>query len=879
MKKYVLSIAILFVLLIASAVFLPYLFKDKIIEAVRTEANKSLKAELNFNPNIGINVFKSFPNLNISFKDLSLIYPANTFQNDTLVYTKQLEVSFDLMKFYKEQQYVFKSISIAKPFIHLESLNDSTANWDVTRDEDTSQSETMNFELAKFELTNGSFDYIDVPGNIDFRLRDLNHYSSGNFNTDKFILDSKTDVAEMVMIYDGITYLNKWAITQKGDIEVDMTNSKYGLPQNKLSINGLEADLDGSIAMTENDIIFDLKTSSSSPDLNKFLTLIPAIYASDFSSMKTKGAAKLSATFKGVYNEILFPAFDLKMDVKNGWFQYPELPMPAEDINLDLHVYSKDGDLDKTVIDIPQLHFKMANDPFDIKLNMQDIFGNSLIDTEVKGKLDLTNLTKIVPLENTTLSGNLVSDVSINGRINDIQASAVDKFIAKGDVSATNLVYQTPDMNEALKLNSAQILLANQKVNVPKFDGVLGQNDINFSGSFDNFFSYLLDDKTLTGKGYLSSNKLNTNDFLTEETESTETAAMTLIEIPGNINMNLTADIRQLIYDDITLNDFKGKFGVANKALTMQNISTGLFGGKLNMDGAYQYDAERPFANFEVSYSDIKIADLLSKFKIVKAFAPLAAQVNALTTAKLSFSSLLNKDMSPKLENVNLGGSLNLQNIIVDKLEVLKGIDSKLGTNHFNVNKLRDLLLKFNIKDGKLFVSPFDMFIDSSKLSIEGISKIDGSLDYHGFLSIPGSYIKNETNIVNGITKGTAFSNLQIKPSDFLNIAINIVGTFKKPEIKLNLKEIKNSFKQTIKNAVLNEVDKKKEEAKSAVTNEVNKLKDDAQKKADEAKAKLQAEVDKKKKEAEDKIKQEAEDRKKQLKEEAEKKLKGLIKK
>ena len=105
MKKYILSIAILFVLVLASSIFLPYLFKDKIIEAVRTEANKSLKVELNFNPNIGINVFKSFPNLNISFKDLSLIYPDGTFQNDTLLFTNRLEVSFDLMKFYKEQQY------------------------------------------------------------------------------------------------------------------------------------------------------------------------------------------------------------------------------------------------------------------------------------------------------------------------------------------------------------------------------------------------------------------------------------------------------------------------------------------------------------------------------------------------------------------------------------------------------------------------------------------------------------------------------------------------------------------------------------------------------------------------------------------------------
>jgi len=428
MKKYILSIAILFVLVLASSIFLPYLFKDKIIEAVRTEANKSLKVELNFNPNIGINVFKSFPNLNISFKDLSLIYPDGTFQNDTLLFTNRLEVSFDLMKFYKEQQYVFKSIAITKPFIHLESQNDSTVNWDVSREDDTSQSEAINFELAKFEINNGRFEYLDILSKIDLRLSDVNHKSNGDFNENIFKLASKTEIAEVIMMYDGITYLNKWAITQSGDIEANIANSKYSLAQNILTINGLEADLDGSIAMNEEDIIFDVNTSSSSPDLNKFLTLIPAIYSSDFNNMQTKGAANLSASFKGKYNDISFPAFDMQMNIENGWFKYPDLPLPAEDINLDLHIFSKDGNIDKTVVDISQLHLKMANDPFDVKLKMQDIFGNSLINTEIKGKLNLTNLTKIVPLENTALSGYLVSDATIIGRINDIESAALDKL-------------------------------------------------------------------------------------------------------------------------------------------------------------------------------------------------------------------------------------------------------------------------------------------------------------------------------------------------------------------------------------------------------------------------------------------------------------------
>jgi hypothetical protein len=377
----------------------------------------------------------------------------------------------------------------------------------------------------------------------------------------------------------------------------------------------------------------------------------------------------------------------------------------------------------------------------------------------------------------------------------------------------------------------------------------------------------------------LTSSRFNANDFISESETDEETIEMTLVEVPGNVDLDLTTSIQKLIYDDLELTNFSGKFGVKNRTLQLHNVSTDLLGGRINLEGAYVYDITKPLANFDISYSDLKIADLLSKFKVVRAFAPIAEQIQAMTTAKLNIATELNNDMSPKLESINLGGSLSLEKIVVEKLEVLKGIDTKLGTNHFNVQKLRDFLVKFNIKDGKLFVSPFDVFIDSSKLSINGISKLDGSIDYKGILSVPSSYIKNETNIINGLTAGTRFSNLQLNPKDFLDLAIQIGGSYKKPEIKLNLKEIKKSLKQNLKDAVNTEVAQKKDEAKERATDEVNKIKEETKKRAEEAKAKLEAEIALRKKEAADKLQQESDKKKEDLKKQAEDKLKGIFKK
>lgn len=880
MKKTILSFAILLVLILSSAIFLPYIFKDQIVETVRNEANKKLKATLHFDTNIGINIFKSFPNLNLSLKDVSLCYGSGIYTNDTLFYARKIEVSFDLMQFYKKQQYVFGSILLDEPLIHLEATSDSMVNWDVSFTQDTSTSGTViNFELSKIQITNGSFRYLDALSKTDVHLRGIDHTSSGNFNSESFLLNAKTDITKIVMAYDGNTFINGWKIHQLGEIAVDLVNSKYALDKNTLTINGLDANLTGFIQLNEDNMIFDLGVNSKTPDLNKFLTLVPAIYASDFGAMQTKGSGTLSAKFKGVYSEKSFPAYDVSMQIDRGYFKYPELPMPMEDIDLKLHIYSKDGNTDRTVIDLQKMHFKMANDPFDLRLNMQHIFGNTLLDANIQGKIDLANVVKIVPLNDTELSGLLDAKIAVKGKVNDITAAAVDKFQASGTVEAQNVIYKTAKMSKVLNIEKATISVQNQRLDIPVFKGMIGKNDINFSGKFDNFFAYVLNDQTLRGNATLSSKNLNTNDFITEGESNDEDIEMTLVEVPGNVSITLTTTIDKLTYDNLELTNFSGIMGIENSTVKLQKVSTDLLGGRVNLDASYTYDTKKPVAAFDFSYTNIKIADLVNKFTFIKVFAPIAESIQAMTTAKLTMATELNNDMSPKLESINLGGSINLKNLVLGHVEALQSIDTKLGTNHFGVNKLRDFLVDFSIQDGKLFVSPFDVFIDSAKIALQGVSKLDGSIDYKGILSLPSSYIKNEVSIVNNLTAGTKFSNIQLKPNDFLDIAIRIQGNFKKPTVQLNINEIKNTMKQTAKNSVINTIEVQKEAATKQALDAVNKLKDETQKKADEEREKIRVELKQRQKEAEERVQQETDKKKEELKKKAGDKIKGLFKK
>ena len=69
----------------------------------------------------------------------------------------------------------------------------------------------------------------------------------------------------------------------------------------------------------------DLKLNTNDIGFKEILSLIPAIYATEFSSLKTDGTATLTATAKGILQGDTVPAFNIDMQVKNAMFRYPAL--------------------------------------------------------------------------------------------------------------------------------------------------------------------------------------------------------------------------------------------------------------------------------------------------------------------------------------------------------------------------------------------------------------------------------------------------------------------------------------------------------------------------------------------------------------------------
>src|SRR5688500_1919390 len=121
------------VLLPALLVVLPLLFRDRIAERVKVEANRTLEARVDWR-HAGLTFFRDFPDLTLTLDDLTVV-GVNRFEGDTLASIRHFGVALDILSAIRNLlggggPIVVRSIQLERPRLSLVKLKDGAANWD-----------------------------------------------------------------------------------------------------------------------------------------------------------------------------------------------------------------------------------------------------------------------------------------------------------------------------------------------------------------------------------------------------------------------------------------------------------------------------------------------------------------------------------------------------------------------------------------------------------------------------------------------------------------------------------------------------------------------------------------------------------------------------
>ncbi|MFZ4797245.1 MAG: AsmA-like C-terminal region-containing protein [Bacteroidia bacterium] len=887
MKILKISLAVIALLLI-TAIALPFVFKGKIVALINEEVNKNVNAKVKFSDDIGFSIFSSFPDFTLSMKDIEVVGIEN-FEGDTLLALKNIEVSLDFMSVVNGEKIRIRNVFLNEPRIHAIILKNGKPNWDLAKPSgDTAAqvttSEPTKFDLVmkKFEIKNAYISYIDKAGNMSSEIVGMNYILNGDFTQDLFTMNNDLDIAKLSLSMANISYLNNVHASVKAEIDANQKDSKYTFKNNEFGLNDLLFKMEGNVEMKGSDIGMDIKYAAVKNDFKDFLSLIPAIYSSSFKDLESKGKLGFDGFVKGIYNEKQLPAFAFNLMVENGWFKYPALPAPVENVGIDFHVTNADGNLDNTKINMSKLHFELQGDPFDAKLLAENLLKDPFVDAQLKGKLNLDNIVKIAPIpEGTKLSGMLVSDFAAKGKMSDIENKNYENFNASGNISVSGIQYQSKELPQGMNVKSATMSFNPQLVTLSNFDAKIGNSDMQMNGSLANFFPYFFGKGTLVGNLNFKSNLMDANQFLSKDTvaaKTTEAAAadtngMAIVELPSNIDFTLTSNIQKLLYTNMDITNFNGTVKVANSKLLFNKVALNLLGSSMSMDGFYETtNPKKPTVDMIFGIKNLDIQKAFNTFNTIKKIAPIAEKMKGnFSTSVFKFTTVLDSKMMPVYESLYAAGDLQISDATVTNIDAFNKVADAFKRDEWKKVDFKNVLVKYEVKGGRIYTKPFNVKVGGQNLTLSGSTGLDQTINYTGTVALPRKDLGAANSAVEGVlAQLNQKGGTNIKMNEIINIGLVMGGTFTKPTVSTNLADIAKNEASSLKNQLTDEVNRKKKELEDQAKAEIEKQKK-------ELEAKGRAEADRIKKEAEAKVKAEADKAKNRLEEEAKKKLKGLF--
>lgn len=792
LKKVLKGLGIFLLVTIIALAAAPFLFKDKIKEMIAKTLNENVNANIAFE-DVDLSLFKSFPQAHITIDKLSIINKA-PFAGDTLLYAGETNVTMSVKELFKSEGETMslESFNAVDGIVNIIFNKEGVGNFDIAlkeaEEKKPSESKPFSLDIQKYGVENLKFSYIDEGSNMKMVLDSIYHEGKGNFAAQKLDLETKTS-AKLSFEMEKMSYMNNVGITLDAILGIDLEKSKYEFKDNKALINQLPLEFNGFIQMAEAGQTYDLTFKTPTADFKNFLGLVPAAYSGDINKVKTSGQFSVDGKVKGNLTETTIPTFDVKIASNNASFQYPDLPKSVKNIVIDTHIVNETGLMNDTFVNLHQLSFAIDQDVFNAKAIVKNIATNALVDAELKGTINLANVTKAYPVKlDKPLTGILKADVKTKFDMQSVEKSQYQNIQNSGTVNLTGFNYEGPEMAKPFKINQANVAFNPNHINLSKFDAKTGSSDIQVNGTLDNFYGFLFKNQILKGKFNMNSTKLVVSDFMAPTTTVSEEGKKTTeaVKIPSFLDCSITAKAGTVVYDNLNLKDVSGNMIIRDEAISLNNLKMGVFGGNIGLTGTVSTKGKTPTFNMNLGLDKVNIAESFSQLDMLKSIAPIAGVINGKLNSTIKLSGNLQNDMTPNLKTISgdLFGQLLSTTINEKNSAMLTALSSNMKFIDMSKVNLNDVKAALSFKDGKVNVKPFDIKYQDISVNVGGTHGFDQTMNYNLKFDVPVKYLGKE--VTNLVAKLTPADQKQIT-----SIPVNglMTGNFSQPKFNSDLKQ------------------------------------------------------------------------------------------
>lgn len=478
-------------LLLSTMYIVPIIYKDKINAEVQKLLNENIIGKVSFS-DINVSFFTRFPYLTASIDSVNI--RGNEVQNgevEDLISAKEFSLGINLMDLISSE-ISFNRIYLKQPIVNLEVDSLGNANYMIFKpSNEESSSNPFSLEIDLLEIDKGMVRYNDKLAHFYFKADNLNYDGSGKMQDVLFTLNSTLNVSSFDLSYEDVFYVKEKPIYADLVTIIDTKSLTFEFQRNDLRIKDLVVNFIGKFGFIEDgyDMFFDVKANDA--DLASLLSVIPPEYqkwldSTDFSG-SVNGQVNLSGQFISL--DTIRPSLDLTLKLTEGKIQHKGVKNALEKLNLDFYYKMPSLDLERSIVDIHNMDFMIANKKSKIELHTIG-FSEPTINANLNIDADLALLHEALGISKYNFKGELIASGSIDGKF----AKGIKTTRTLRTVKQDTVVVSIPKIAIAGKLKDGYFKLNSlpQAIETINFDfNILGETqkyqDIKFDISNINF--------------------------------------------------------------------------------------------------------------------------------------------------------------------------------------------------------------------------------------------------------------------------------------------------------------------------------------------------------------------------------------------------------
>eukprot|EP01093_Parvamoeba_rugata_P013159 TRINITY_DN3994_c0_g1_i5.p1 TRINITY_DN3994_c0_g1~~TRINITY_DN3994_c0_g1_i5.p1 ORF type:complete len:550 (+),score=154.79 TRINITY_DN3994_c0_g1_i5:3148-4797(+) len=434
-------------------------------------------------------------------------------------------------------------------------------------------------------------------------------------------------------------------------------------------------------------------------------------------------------------------------------------------------------------------------DKFNLTSHITELMGNTKVKAHMDGAMNLANISKAYPVPaEYNLKGMLKANITTAFDMQSVEKEQYEKTSTTGDLSVTNFEYNSDELANPVKFNSARLTFNPKTVTLNNLNGTTGTTDFDATGTINNLLGFMFNDEKVEGNFNLKSNTFALNDFMVAETDnpvdtgngetnSGSTTEEEKIKIPSFLDATINADAKKVIYDNITLSNVTGVLRIKDETATLSNMNASMFGGNIAFNGDVSTKNDTPTFNMKLDLNKLGIQETFASVDLFKTIAPIAKMLNGKLTSDISLSGNLTDDLLPNLLSLSgdLFADIMTEEVNTESSPVLNSLISNLNFIDPKQLNLKDLKTSLSFKDGIVTVKPFTLNYKDIQINVDGSHSFDQKLNYKATLQVPAKYLGSDVTKLIAKIDDTSLNDLTIP------VVAKIGGLYNSPQVTTDL--------------------------------------------------------------------------------------------